>query len=185
MITLKSPLHTASQRLFLSSDLRTGLQRTESLQRRSPAYHVKSCLCWALGPFMIWPHFTPHLCLPKPTNLCTSMTSCGRLLTTPSFTGLTACVAYRQADGTPARLLHSACPHADVAKTQPTYLHNISFGALLSQSHDIKILPCSWTTHSIAVSCTVRVRVRWLLSCVICSLSMSLSLSPTVRLHTR
>lgn len=134
---------------------------------------------------MIWPHFTPHLCLPKPTNLCTSMTSCGRLLTTPSFTRLTACVAYRQADGTPARLLHSACPRADAARTHLTYLHNIShlehcflsLTTLIFYPAVERLIPLPYLVLCVCV------RVRWLLSCVICSLSLSLSLSPSQITH--
>lgn len=60
--------------------------------------------------------------LPRPTNLCSSQTSCGHLLSTPSLTRLPACVAYRDRwTRTAGRLLQSACPRvADVSKTNTT-----------------------------------------------------------------
>ena len=98
----------------------------KSLQRLSLAQHVKSNLLQS-GPVS-----HPHVCLPGPTNLCSSLMFCSHLLTTLGFTRLNAYVAYRDRLAcTRAGLLHSARPTLPVYQKHTlllnTYIPSQSF----------------------------------------------------------
>lgn len=109
---------------------------------------------------MIWPHFIVPPLPPRLTNLCSSsMTSCGLLLTTPSFTRLIVSVAYRDkltcsgSSTLPGHMLLMYQKHTQILKTYlppqnfPSTIAHLEHSLLLVSRYECSTLQLNNSLH--------------------------------------